>query len=166
VYWMPVRVRYFVGTVDYSAIMIVGVYKKTVSEAERLKNEEEGHEMAASRKRLNELSNLKTLQNRMALNKLDTQLWSPTNMRCQIGKNLVSFSIHVDKETERDPSINSCALQREKFSQSLRNDNSLLSLLEDSILHHSINSNASSMPLNTHIPSSINLKDSIPDSFN
>jgi hypothetical protein len=31
VYWMPVKVRYFEGTVDYSAIMIVGVYKKTVS---------------------------------------------------------------------------------------------------------------------------------------
>ena len=87
VYWMPVKVRYFEGTVDYSAIMIVGVYKKTVPEAERLKNEEEGHEMVASRKRMDELNSLKMLQNRMALHKLDTQLWTPTSMGGQIGRN-------------------------------------------------------------------------------
>jgi hypothetical protein len=112
--------------------------------------------MVASRKRINELNSLKTLQNRMALHKLDTQMWTPTSMGGQIGRNLVSFSIHLDKETERDPSINSYSPQREKFFQSLHNDNSLLSLLEDSSLHHSINSNASSLPLNTHLTSSIN----------
>ena len=103
VYWMPVKIRYFEGTVDYSAIIIAGVYRKNLpsKESSGFENGEDAHELAASRRRLKELNSLKTLQNKIALNNLDTKMLTPMNAKNDISRNLVSFSINLDSQSER-----------------------------------------------------------------